>query len=98
MININGLDWKIVLDENGILPEERFGSTYYTTQTIIINKNICEEARHRTLIHELIHAYTYSIGYNEKETYNREELSEFISHNLSNITVLFEMAVKELEK
>lgn len=97
MLNINGLEWKIVIDVNGVLEETRFGSTYYDSLTIVINKNICNKSKKTTLLHELIHAYVYSYGFSYKESYNREEICDFIAFNIENINWLYQRALEELE-
>ena len=94
-MNINGLDWKVCLTDN--LKEDLFGTTNYETLTIYLRKQCVPQNQLRTLMHEIVHAYCYSYGLCFHETYDREQLCEFISHNVHNLTRLYEEA-KEILK
>lgn len=93
---INGLEWKIVYSDN--MKDDLFGQTNYDTLTIYLRKQCTKQTLARTLMHEIVHAYCYSIGLLFFETYDREQLCEFISHNIFNLTDLFNNACDELRK
>ena len=93
-MKINNLDWKIVYDDN--MNENTHGQTNYETLTIYIRPQCCVQNQKRTLLHELCHAYCYSYGLMFIETFDRENLCEFISHNLENLVDLYAEGLKTL--
>lgn len=90
-IKINGLNWtvenvqrgseKLILNGNPC-----FGVTYYADLVIWLDKNQAKELYRQTLIHELIHAYTFSFGVhlvaNEK---TEESVCDFMGSHLDEI-------------
>lgn len=92
IIKINGLKWK-VQNMNPDSPELKndagnacFGVTYYPGQTITMRNDMSKELYRQTLIHELLHAYTFSFGVhlyaNEK---TEEPVADFIGSHLDSI-------------
>ena len=79
-MKINNLEWKVCYSDN--LKEDLFGQTNYETLTIYIKKQLNIQNAERTLIHEIVHAYCYSYGLMYFESFDREQLCEFISLNL----------------
>lgn len=77
--------------------KDTFGLTDYESLEITIAPNLCGENKKRTVIHEIIHAYCYSIGYCNKNKYDSEELCEFVAHNLETIKKLSDEALEELK-
>lgn len=61
-------------DTNDIL-----GITLYASQTIKVLKTLSPESLRATLIHELTHAFMYVNGLKDFETFNREQLCEFMA-------------------
>ena len=61
-------------DTNDIL-----GITLYASQTIKVLKKLSPESLRATLIHELTHAFMYVNGLKDFETFNREQLCEFVA-------------------
>ena len=92
---INKLKWQIKFDDN--MRENLFGETNYSNLTIHLNSACCGENLERTLLHEIVHAYCYSYGLTFIESFDRENFCEFISHNLENISKIYEEAKKELK-
>lgn len=91
---INNLTWKVCFNDN--LKEDLFGQTNYETLTIYIRKQLVQHNVCRTLMHEIVHAYCYSYGLMYFESFDREQLCEFISHNIFNITEIYKQALDEL--
>lgn len=91
---INNLHWKITINDN--LNENIFGTTNYATQTIYLNPTCVMENIKRTLLHEVVHAFLYSYGLHCIESFDKETICEFISHNLFNITEIYQQALDEL--
>lgn len=61
-------------DENGIL----LGLTNYLKQEIILRSGMSKALLYETLIHELTHAFIFAYGYNNNETFNHEQICEFV--------------------
>lgn len=91
---INNLRWKVCFSDN--MKEDLFGQTNYETLTIYLRKQVCDQSLERTLIHEIVHAYCYSYGLLFFESYDREQLCEFLAHNILNIIKCYDEAIKEL--
>ena len=95
-MKINNLEWKIKYNEN--LNENLFGQTNYENLTIYLRPQCCKDNVKRTLLHEIVHAYCYSYGLHFIESYDRENLCEFIAHNFENISKIYSDAQKEILK
>lgn len=82
---INNHTWNIVFFER---TTERYdGVTNESTMTIEINKNISPQALRHSLIHELVHAYLASFGFDNYvlQKMTIEQVCEFVAHNGDNI-------------
>lgn len=96
-LRINNYDWKVIFvseyderlksqDEDRIV----LGRTHYCNLLIAINKDVAEEIQKDTIIHEITHAYLFSIGIGDDRIWNEEELCSFIGNNLLTILKLYE--------
>jgi len=94
-MTINSLEWKVVYSDN--LKEDLFAQTNYATLTIYVSTQVNKQNTKRSLMHEIVHAYCYSYGLVFFESFDREQLCEFISHNILNLTNLYNKALEELE-
>lgn len=90
-IKINGLNWTVENvhrnDEHLIVRGNPcFGVTHYADLIIWLDKTQAKELYRQTLIHELIHAYTFSFGVhlvaNEK---TEESVCDFMGSHLDEI-------------
>lgn len=93
-MKINNLKWKVVYTDN--LKEDLFAQTNYATLTIYVSTQVDKQNMERSLMHEIVHAYCYSYGIMFFESFDREQLCEFISHNISNLIRLYDEAIGEL--
>lgn len=93
-MTINGIKWKI---EYADLEKGVLGCTNYVNLTIQIKRMPDKNNEHRTLLHEIIHAYTFSYGFVYIKTIDKETLCDFIANNFENISKLYEQAKKELK-
>lgn len=94
-MKINNLEWRVCYSDN--LKEDLFGQTNYETLTIYIKKQLNTANIERTIMHEILHAYCYSYGLMFFESFNIEQLCEFVSHNFFNLQRLYFSACEELE-
>jgi Zn-dependent peptidase ImmA (M78 family) len=95
-MKINNLEWQIKTTTD--FNEDLFGRTDYDTLTIYISAKTCEQTQQVTLIHELIHAFLHSYGFMYKDNFTREDICEFVAHNLDAICELYWNAKQELDK
>jgi len=79
-------------DTNDIL-----GITLYASQTIKVLKTLSPESIRATLIHELTHAFMYVNGLKDFESFNREQLCEFVAWHSEEIIKLATKIMKELK-
>lgn len=91
---INSINWKIEMNDS--LPENIFGQTNYALCKIYLNPSCDKVNLERTLLHEIMHAYIYSYGLHFIETFDRETICEFISHNFGNIRCAYSCALQEV--
>ena len=92
---INNRTWKIVeLSQEDIKnemkkhydkPDEQgkyFGITYSDIQTIFLDKDLCQEQKRTTLIHELTHCYieNYITHINDRD-YSTEDVCDIVSYS-----------------
>lgn len=54
------------------------GITNYLKQEIILRSGMSKALLYETLIHELTHAFLFSYGYSNVETFNHEQICEFV--------------------
>lgn len=92
VIKINGLKWT-VKNVNPDSPELKlsngnicFGVTEYVPQKISMRDDMSKELYRQTLIHELLHAYTFSFGVHLYANENTEEpIADFVGSHLDGI-------------
>lgn len=58
-----------------------FGLTYMDTQEIFIDKDLCEDRKRSTLLHELGHCYINTYITHQDRTYNEEDVVDIISNS-----------------
>lgn len=58
-----------------------YGLTYADIQTIFIDKDLCEERKRATLLHELGHCYIVSFITHLYKNYNEEDVVDIISNS-----------------
>ena len=75
----------------------QFGMCIYKTQTIKLLKTLSKEQLKATLIHELVHATMYVNGLSENETFNKEQLCEFLAWHSEKIIDMANKIMKELK-
>jgi len=75
-----------------------FGQTVYDTLTIYIRDNLCEEAKKRTLVHEIVHALLNAQGGINRRTFELEDLCEFVAWNSEYINHIADEVWKEYMK
>lgn len=92
---INNTTWKIqeetqeeiknIMKKHLDNPSEEgkyYGLTYFDTQTIYIDKDLCEERQRRTLLHELTHCYIGSyITHLSDKVYTEEDIADVVSNS-----------------
>jgi len=76
----------------------QFGMCIYKTQTIKLLKTLLKEQLKVTLIHELVHASMYVNGLSENETFNKEQLCEFVAWHGEEIVNLANEIMKRIGK
>lgn len=94
-MKINNLNWNIKLTTD--FDETLFGRTDYDSLTIYISNKVCKQTKEITLKHELTHAFFHSYGFMFKDNFTREDVCEFVSHNLETLLSLFETAKEDLK-
>ena len=94
-MKINNLEWKIKLTDD--FNEDLFGSTDYASLTIFISSKVCEQTQQAILKHEIMHAFLHSFGFMFKDNFTREDVCEFVAHNLDAMNWLYKVALRELE-
>ncbi len=92
VIKINGLKW-VVTNEAANSPDlvsskgnPCFGCTHYFKQKIVMRGDMSPELYRQTIIHELLHAYTFSFGvhlFADEDT--EEPIADFIGSHLDGI-------------
>lgn len=110
--SINNANWKIVEVDHNTLKEEYlqdnpnenieniyiYGRTVYTKQVILINKEVCEESRIKTLKHELCHCWMYNTANANQENYNEEHICEIVASSNDFVHEITEKYKKEMLK
>lgn len=66
-----------VVESNG----KYFGLTYADIQTIFLDKDLCEERKRSTLLHELGHCYILTFITHQDRNYNEEDIADIISNS-----------------
>ena len=93
-LKINNLNWTVHFVDcpNGINPldikdidEHNLGLTRRSFDIILINKDLPLDLLKRTIDHELVHAYMWSFGLNQFQSFNEENVSDFFETHGRNI-------------
>lgn len=58
-----------------------FGLTYFDTQTIYLDKDLCQDRKRSTLLHELGHCYIGTYITHLDRQYNEEDVVDIISNS-----------------
>lgn len=58
-----------------------FGLTYFDTQTIYLDKDLCQDRKRSTLLHELGHCYIGTYITHLDKQYNEEDVVDIISNS-----------------
>lgn len=82
-VKINKLVFKIeeTTDEERLTFKEGglcFGFTDYLNQKIVLRSKVSKTLLYATLVHELTHAFLFAYGYSNNETFNQEQICEFM--------------------
>lgn len=94
-MKINNLEWQIKATTD--FDENLFGRTDYDTLTIYISVRTCIQTQRVSLLHEITHAFLHSYGFMFKDNFTREDICEFVSHNLETLGELYCGAIHELD-
>ena len=83
-LKINNLEWCIKLvptrDSNLVVDNSQcFGSCNYSELTIYLDNSLPYTRMKQTLSHELTHAYLHSYMIEMKQSYNNEDICEFVA-------------------
>ncbi len=85
-LKINNLNWEVcfVKCQNGInkldlkdTDENSLGLTRRSCDMIIINKDLPDDLMKRTIDHEMVHAYCWSYGLSQYQSFTEENLADF---------------------
>lgn len=76
-ITINNFNWTVSFVQS--FDKEKFGTTRYLTQEIQVLDSLSMEETRRTMIHELVHAFMQSYGFNQIDEWDTEVVCDFIS-------------------
>ena len=79
-LKINDLSWDLafVQSRNQDSDESICGVTRKTRLEIYVNSDMDDTLVYRTIIHELAHAYVWSFGFENFESFKEEDLCNFI--------------------
>ena len=92
-ITINGLKWTVrnaAPDSTDLKPEgcqyPAFGVTKFATLEIFLRDDQSKELYRQTVIHELLHAYTFSFGVHLlADEHTEEPIADFVGAHLDQI-------------
>lgn len=62
-----------------------FGVTLYPKHKILINKDMCDEQKIKTLKHELTHAYIWEHGLYNAPSFTEEMVCDLVASSMSSI-------------
>lgn len=107
---INNRTWKIVeMSQEDIKAEMKkhydkpdelgkyFGMTYSDIQTIFLDKDLCQEQKRTTLLHELAHCYIESYITHLNKNYTDEDVCDIISYSHDIIREIVDKYFKEVK-
>lgn len=98
---IYGVNWKVIFTDDYHdfhTNETLFGVTVYDTHTIYIRESLCDEAKKRTLIHEITHALMCCQGRVLDTGFDKEQLCEFVAWNADYIVRIANDLFKKYQK
>lgn len=90
---MNNLEWELYFVEHdhprleNTDQEIHLGITYKSEQTIYIDRTVSSQQIYKTVVHELIHAFLFSYGFDNCE-WDEESMCNFIGQNAENIIKL----------
>lgn len=93
-IKINNLEWEVCFVEcpNGInkldikdTDEHSLGLTRRSCDMILINKDLPYDLMKRTVDHELVHAYLWSYGLSQFQSFSEENVADFFETHARSI-------------
>ena len=95
-VKINGHCWdvKFVNSEDEYLKGKRLGWTDTYNRVIRIDKSLDNESIKIVLIHELTHAILDSQGRGRQDNFSQEDVADFVSWNLDELSRLLEELYK----
>lgn len=76
---------------------QRHGTCHYTRNTIYIANNIPKERIKSTLTHEVTHAVMESYGFHSFDTFDHEQMCEFVMAHNRRIYMIVESEIELLE-
>lgn len=65
-------------EESDLTKDTNFGFVDYQLNAIAISPKLSSDTRKEIVRHEITHAYIYTYGFCQKESYSEEELANFI--------------------
>ena len=99
-VKINKLNFVIreMKDESELQADENgtyLGLTNFLKQEIILRTGMSKALLYETLVHELTHAFIFSYGYSNNETFNHEQICEFVGHYAGDIVQIADRYIKK---
>ena len=67
--------------ENPITDGKYYGLTYADIQTIFLDKDLCQDRKRSTLLHELGHCYIITYITHQDRNYNQEDVVDIVSNS-----------------
>ena len=67
--------------ENPVMEGKYFGITYSDIQTIYLDKDLCNERKRSTLLHELTHCYIETFITHLSRSYSDEDVCDIVSNS-----------------
>lgn len=77
-VNVCGIKYKVIEREDSFTDNTHFGCVEYSSATITINKNLEEQMKTETIIHEMVHAMLMHIG--EEDLKNNEKFVQTLAN------------------
>lgn len=104
-IAINNLTWKVYFVKNGDSHLEQneneqnvCGITHFSDLKIYINKDINYDLIERTIRHELTHAYLFSYGMGQYETFTEENVCDIVETYGKSICLATDVLMSEFDE
>ena len=70
------------------------GLTDFLKQEIILRTGMSKALLYETLVHELTHAFIFAYGYSNNETFNHEQICEFVGCYANDIIQIADRYIK----